>query len=143
MTNNYKWDLSKLYTGYDDPIFLKDYDQLVNYKIENVNTNTSFKQLEEIKDLEYRLRLYVTLRLSVEANNEDAILWSSKVLSACAVAANQMNELWTKILEDKEIKQSSGSLTLAHSQYSQMSFMYGFFFVKFLFLIVVCVVIVI
>ena len=26
MTNNYKWDLSKLYTGYDDPIFLKDYD---------------------------------------------------------------------------------------------------------------------
>ena len=36
-----------------------------------------------------------------------------------------------------------GSLTLAHSQYSQMSFMYGFFFVKFLFLIVVCVVIVI
>lgn len=32
MTNNYKWDLSKLYTGYDDPIFLKDYDQLVNYK---------------------------------------------------------------------------------------------------------------
>ena len=49
MTNNYKWDLSKLYTGYDDPIFLKDYDQLVNYKIENVNTNTSFKQLEEIK----------------------------------------------------------------------------------------------
>jgi hypothetical protein len=60
MTNNYKWDLSKLYTGYDDPIFLKDYDQLVNYKIENVNTNTSFKQLEEIKDLEYRLRLYVT-----------------------------------------------------------------------------------
>ena len=107
MTNNYKWDLSKLYTGYDDPIFLKDYDQLVNYKIENVNTNTSFKQLEEIKDLEYRLRLYVTLRLSVETNNEDAILWSSKVLSTCAVAANQMNELWTKILEDKEIKQSS------------------------------------
>ena len=36
-----------------------------------------------------------------------------------------------------------GSLTLAHSQNSQMSFMYGFFFVKFLFLIVVCVVIVI
>ena len=51
MTNNYKWDLSKLYTGYDDRIFLKDYDQLVNYKIENVTTNTSFKQLEEIKDL--------------------------------------------------------------------------------------------
>lgn len=43
MTNNYKWDLSKLYTGYDDPIFLKDYDKLVNYKIENVTTNTSFK----------------------------------------------------------------------------------------------------
>ena len=36
-----------------------------------------------------------------------------------------------------------GSLTLAHSQYSQMSFMYGFFFVKFLFFTVVCVVIVI
>ena len=37
----------------------------------------------------------------------------------------------------------NGSLTLAHSQNSQMSFMYGFFFVKFLFFTVVCVVIVI
>lgn len=36
-----------------------------------------------------------------------------------------------------------GSLTLAHSRNSQMSFMYGFFFVKFLFFAVVCVVIVI
>lgn len=36
-----------------------------------------------------------------------------------------------------------GSLTLTHSQNSQMSFMYGFFFVKFLFFTVVCVVIVI
>lgn len=38
---------------------------------------------------------------------------------------------------------AAGSLTLAHSQNSQMSFMYGFFFVKFLFFTVVCVVIVI
>ena len=38
---------------------------------------------------------------------------------------------------------TNGSLTLAHSQNSQMSFMYGFFFVKFLFFTVVCVVIVI
>lgn len=37
----------------------------------------------------------------------------------------------------------TGSLTLAHSRNSQMSFMYGFFFVKFLFFTVVCVVIVI
>ena len=37
----------------------------------------------------------------------------------------------------------SGSLTLAHGQNSQMSFMYGFFFVKFLFFTVVCVVIMI
>ena len=37
----------------------------------------------------------------------------------------------------------AGSLTLAHSQNSQMSFMYGFFFVKFLFFTVVCVVIVV
>ena len=37
----------------------------------------------------------------------------------------------------------NGSLTLAHSRNSQMSFMYGFFFVKFLFFAVVCVVIVI
>ena len=36
-----------------------------------------------------------------------------------------------------------GSLTLAHSRNSQMSFMYGFFFVKFLLYTVVCVVIVI
>ena len=37
----------------------------------------------------------------------------------------------------------NGSLTLAHSRNSQMSFMYGFFFVKFLFFTVVCVVIVV
>ena len=36
-----------------------------------------------------------------------------------------------------------GSLTLTHSQNSQMSFMYGFFFVKFLIFAVVCVVIMI
>ena len=41
--------------------------------------------------------------------------------------------------EDREL----GSLTLAHSQNIQMSFMYGFFFVKFLFFTVVCVVIVV
>ena len=40
-------------------------------------------------------------------------------------------------------KARRGSLTLAHSQNSQMSFMYGFFFVKFLFFTVVCVVIVV
>ena len=34
----------------------------------------------------------------------------------------------------------SGSLTLANSQNSQMSFRYGFFYVKFLFFNVVCVV---
>ena len=46
---------------------------------------------------------------------------------------------------DEEILEVNfgGSLTLAHSQYSQMSFMYGFFFAKFLFFTVVCVVIVI
>lgn len=41
------------------------------------------------------------------------------------------------------VKGKIGSLTLAHSQNSQMSFMYGFFFVKFLFFTVVCVVIVV
>lgn len=69
-----------------------------------MTSNTSFKQLEETKTLEYRLRLYVTIRLSVEANNEDAILWFKQSISACAIACKQMNELWTKILEDKEIK---------------------------------------
>ena len=37
----------------------------------------------------------------------------------------------------------AGSLTLVHSQNIQMSFIYGFFFVKFLFFTVVCVVFVI
>ena len=36
--------------------------------------------------------------------------------------------------------QTSGSLTLANNQNSQKSFRYGFFYVKFLFLYVVCVV---
>ena len=46
-------------------------------------------------------------------------------------------------IEGHETQLRFGSLTLAHSQNSQMSFMYGFFFVKFLFSTVVCVVIVI
>ena len=48
-----------------------------------------------------------------------------------------------KVKEMEVEQRPRGSLTLAHSQNSQMSFMYGFFFVKFLFFTVVCVVIVI
>lgn len=59
----------------------------------------------------------------------------------------KQNPLLNIVKKQKEGKAvaiySCGSLTLAHSQYSQMSFMYGFFFVKFLFFTVVCVVIVI
>ena len=45
-------------------------------------------------------------------------------------------------IKSKEcLKRQIGSLTLANSQNSQMSFRYGFFYVKFLFLSVVCVVI--
>ena len=52
--------------------------------------------------------------------------------------------LWPIFLKKQnEMTDFIGSLTLAHSQNSQMSFMYGFFFVKFLFFTVVCVVIVI
>ena len=47
------------------------------------------------------------------------------------------------IITNDTVDNSRGSLTLAHSRNSQMSFMYGFFFVKFLFFTVVCVVIVI
>ena len=48
--------------------------------------------------------------------------------------------LWSPTFQKAGIP---GSLTLARSQNSQMSFMYGFFFVKFLFFTVVCVVIMI
>lgn len=48
-----------------------------------------------------------------------------------------MKELIHLEVQDHEI---DGSLTLANSQNSQMSFRYGFFYVKFLFLNVVCVV---
>ena len=41
---------------------------------------------------------------------------------------------------NKQAEPEIGSLTLANSQNSQMSFRYGFFYVKFLFLNVVCVV---
>ena len=44
---------------------------------------------------------------------------------------------------NNKILPETGSLTLTRSQNSQMSFMYGFFFVKFLIFTVVCVVIVI
>lgn len=57
-----------------------------------------------------------------------------------------MKELIHLEVQDHEIATLEGlhgSLTLAHSRNSQMSFMYGFFFVKFLFFTVVCVVIVI
>ena len=54
-----------------------------------------------------------------------------------------LNDLELVALILQSGNKNRGSLTLAHSRNSQMSFMYGFFFVKFLFLTVVCVVIVI
>ena len=48
-----------------------------------------------------------------------------------------------EIISSLGIDALRGSLTLTHSQNSQMSFMYGFFFVKFLIFTVVCVVIMI
>ena len=61
----------------------------------------------------------------------------------CKYIACYGNEV-RKMCDNNEIGfYFSGSLTLAHSQNSQMSFMYGFFFVKFLFFTVVCVVIVV
>ena len=60
------------------------------------------------------------------------------------VTGNQLKRLgeyYAKAIVDQYGK--DGSLTLTHSQNSQMSFMYGFFFVKFLFFTVVCVVIMI
>ena len=58
----------------------------------------------------------------------------------------QRNAEWSvcpSVFRNDFLLEESGSLTLAHSQNSQMSFMYGFFFVKFLFFTVVCVVIVV
>lgn len=62
------------------------------------------------------------------------------------VASNALNKNGfsvTKLATTGGFLRAGGSLTLAHSQNSQMSFMYGFFFVKFLFFTVVCVVIVV
>ena len=81
-------------------------------------------------------------------------------LSSIGNAVNDFSNLWhayddneylTKQLAQQKNYQTAyedernknGSLTLAHSRNSQMSFMYGFFFVKFLLYTVVCVVIVI
>ena len=50
---------------------------------------------------------------------------------------NNLSGYITKRNAIKCFDQLVGSLTLAHSQNSQMSFMYGFFFVKFLFFTVV------
>ena len=66
---------------------------------------------------------------------------SYKIDVDCANCANKME---VAANNTEGVKSAVvGSLTLAHSQNSQMSFMYGFFFVKFLFFTVVCVVTVI
>ena len=70
---------------------------------------------------------------------------SSALKPLVDVAAEQFSNenLDVSITVDAGGSGEGGSLTLAHSRNSQMSFMYGFFFVKFLFFTVVCVVIVI
>ena len=71
----------------------------------------------------------------------DGTLWTfekipSSALKAIELARKNGHKIYINT------GRTRGSLTLAHSQNSQMSFMYGFFFVKFLFSTVVCVVIV-
>ena len=68
---------------------------------------------------------------------------SSFVQARSKIRPDAFRTLFNMFNERTQKIKLHGSLTLAHSQYSQMSFMYGFFFVKFLFFTVVCVVIVI
>ena len=53
---------------------------------------------------------------------------------------NQKDRVFTPTFIANLFLIAGGSLTLANNQNSQKSFRYGFFYVKFLFLYVVCVV---
>ena len=99
-----------------------------------------------------KIKEYAKLIQKKERDKTNLFLVEGEHMVKEAFNANALQELF--ILEGLEcpiefnyetVTQQvlNGSLTVAHSQNSQMSFMYGFFFVKFLFLIVVCVVIVI
>ena len=109
---------------------LKEMEMMEEYKKGNINTD-EFIELRKAKAGEYGLLDYCdsTYFLSEDFydNYSDAYLIKNGLM----------------ILDRYSAGFETGSLTLAHSQNSQMSFMYGFFFVKFLFFTVVCVVIVV
>ena len=95
--------------------------------MESLDNLTFSQYLNHILEIKHVTKAQVLSKTTIQRNYGYQIFDGSKVPN-----------------KDKVIQLSlGGSLTLAHSQNSQMSFMYGFFFVKFLFLTVVCVVIVI
>lgn len=85
-------------------------------------------------------------RITIQSDLHDGLSFkkiASHINHDCTTVSSEIRNHLTVVDDMWPTNRKHGSLTLAHSQNSQMSFMYGFFFVKFLFFTVVCVVIVI
>lgn len=94
------WDLTPLYSGFDDPAFLQDVQQLrakteelVAFvpQLEGIEFLEGLRRgtrlLEELAVLEDRLLLYPRLRTSVNTDDAEAVSWQGRLGSISAVAA--------------------------------------------------------
>jgi len=111
------WDLSPLYTGFDDPAFLADGDalrlkaqELVDFvktldtlpHLEGLREGT--RLLEELTVLEDRVALYPRLRIATNTGDTEAVSWQGKLsaYSAAAAGAQAAFKQWAGKLPELE-----------------------------------------
>ena len=115
---DYLWNLDALYTGYDDPNFIKDFDLMKNlYEeiptlLQNMESFDDkdviiegLKTLEIIKDYTYRLKMYAQLRIAVDSNEADNTKWANTTLNLASSLKTYENALLDKILEAPCLKE--------------------------------------
>ncbi len=116
MNTAYTWDLSDLYTDFDDPKFIHDLNIIKELQITLPSFCNSLSQLEPskrlhqsiikletIQDYRYRLKLYTQLRLSVDANSSECKQWANKIQSECAPLSLFESKIYSTILSIDEL----------------------------------------
>ena len=113
----YTWDITPLYKGFDDPVFLEDVeqlrikaDQLVAFaeKLDSIDPLEGLKGgtalLEELALLTDRLPVYCRLRLATKISDPEATAWQGKLsaIAATYAGAEASFKLWAGNLPNLE-----------------------------------------
>ena len=100
-----EWDLSKLYTSFNDPNFINDFNKIITIQ-DQINTyrnHHDVKALENylkdtitINEMIEKLANFISLTLSVDTTNKDALKYSDQLdtLLASFVEDDTLNQQW-------------------------------------------------